>query len=281
VEVPSRELLPILGTGYGRVKKIRFFSRASQLREILCFLIDWPVNCPILVHVLLLAADTSSPSGSVAVLRGDSVVALIHTVSDEAYSSRLFRHLDFILRDLSLELKGFDALAVASGPGSFTGLRVGLAAAKAWSEAFSRPVAGISALHAVAAQCRSSSPIVVPVIDARRQQLYYAFYRNTSSGHVLEGDEKVADPQEFLEGLSRLPGDQTFTVVSTDGELLEKLFSDAKSAGMSRERVSPALAPWIGRIALAQARSGNLGDSLSLDANYVRRSDAELHWKGA
>lgn len=247
----------------------------------MCFLIDWPVNCPILVHVLLLAVDTTSRSGSVAVLRDDCVIGMIHTVSDEAYSSRLFRHLDFILGDSGHELKDFEAFAVASGPGSFTGVRVGLTTAKAWAEAYSRPVAGISALHAVAVQSRSGSPIVVPVIDARRQQVYYAFYRNTSSGLIRDGDEKVADPEEFLSDLSRLPGDEPFTAVSADRELVERHFAGVMKAGANTECVSPALAPWIGRIALRQARDGTLTNSLSLDANYVRRSDAEVHWKGS
>jgi len=232
-----------------------------------------------MVHVLLLAVDTTSPSGSVAVLRDDVVLALLHTVSDEPYSSRLFRDLETLLRDLSLELKDFDLFSVASGPGSFTGLRVGLTAAKAWSEAYSKPVVGVSALHAVAAQSRSTAPIQVPVIDARRHQLYYAFYCNSPSGQSLEGDESVGSAEELFESLRALPPARAFTLVTTDSELLDKQLAGFDGQTGKIEVVSPALARWIGRIALAQARSGKLSDSLSLDANYVRRSDAELHWK--
>lgn len=280
MEIPSRKRIFILGTGYGGVKKIRANSASSQFREMVCFLIDWPVNCPIIGHVLLLAADTSSPSGSLSVLHDEFVLGLIHTVSDEPYSSRLFRHLDFLLHDLSLELKDFDIFAVASGPGSFTGLRVGLSAAKAWAEAFRKPIVGISALHAVAAQSRLDAPFLVPIIDAQRQQLYYALFQNSPLGQFLQGEEKVASPEEFVEDIRRRTEGSSTTLVTTSGELLAQGFDGFSAEAAGSEVVSPALAPWVGRLALDQARSGKLSDSLSLDANYVRRSDAELHWNG-
>jgi tRNA threonylcarbamoyladenosine biosynthesis protein TsaB len=229
-----------------------------------------------MVHVLLLAADTSSSSGSLAVLRENVILGLVHSVSDEPYSSRLFRHLDFLLRDLSLGLKDFDAFAVASGPGSFTGLRVGLSAAKAWSESYGRPVSGISTLQAVAVQSRSGDRGVIPILDAHRQQLYYGLYHNSAAGLVLEGEEQVVSPEGFLKDLSLLPAD--LTVVGTDQGLLRKVLATIETGRV--EIVSPILAPWIGRLALAEALLGKLSDSLTLDANYVRRSDAELLKRG-
>src|SRR5271169_662885 len=102
--------------------------------------------------MLILSLDTSSPSGSVAILRDDLTLGVISTRSEENYSSRMFRHLDFLLADLSLHLHDFDLFSVAAGPGSFTGLRIGLTAAKAWAEVYSKPVVGVSALEAVATQ---------------------------------------------------------------------------------------------------------------------------------
>jgi len=246
-----------------------------------CFLIDWPVNCPIMVHVLLLAADTSSPSGSLAILRDELVLGTIHTVSDEPYSSRLFRHIDFLLSDLSLQLKDFDLVAVASGPGSFTGLRVGLTAAKAWSEAFQLPVVGISVLHAVVAQSRSEASVVVPVLDARRHQLYYGFFENSPLGKTLVSDERVGSPEEFVKDVRSRYAGRSISAVASSREVVTPIVESVLSEGGSLEIVSPVLAPWIGLLALDRARSGKVSDSLSLDANYVRRSDAELHWKGS
>ncbi len=129
--------------------------------------------------MLTLALDTSSPAGSLAVLRDEKVIGTVSTWTDEIYSSRMFRHLEFLLKELSLGLEQFDLFAVAAGPGSFTGLRVGLAAVKGWSEVYGKPIAAVSGLEAVAAQSHSSSYWVVPALDAHRGQIYFGMYRRT------------------------------------------------------------------------------------------------------
>ena len=132
--------------------------------------------------VLILSMDTSSQGGSIAVLRDEAVVGVVSTWGDEAYSSRIFRQLEFLLGEVSVKLEQFDLFAVAAGPGSFTGLRVGLASAKAWSEAYGKPVAGISVLEAVAAQCAYPAKLLVAAVDARRGQFYSAaFFDATAS----------------------------------------------------------------------------------------------------
>src|SRR5208282_3697503 len=141
------------------------FSAAFTKNQSLCesaFRPVWQCNCPIIRFVLILALDTSSPSGSLAVLRDDKVIGCVSTWTDEIYSSRMFRHLEFLLRELSLDLKDFDLFAIAAGPGSFTGLRVGLAAVKGWAEVYGRPIAAVSALEAVAAQSCARNSLIVP-----------------------------------------------------------------------------------------------------------------------
>src|SRR6201998_2058933 len=148
-----------------------------------------------MVHVLVLALDTSSPSGSLAVLRGAKVVGVVSTATGEVYSSRMFRELEFLLGELSLHMEEFELFAVAAGPGSFTGLRVGLAAVKGWAEVDQKPIAAVSALEAVAVQARSNAALIIPVLDARRGQLYFGLYRRAEGGEagdgrlVLDGEE--------------------------------------------------------------------------------------------
>jgi tRNA threonylcarbamoyladenosine biosynthesis protein TsaB len=237
--------------------------------------------------VLILALDTSSPAGSLAVLRDGKVVGVVSTWVDEIYSSRMFRHLDFILRELSINLDQFDVFAVAAGPGSFTGLRVGLAAVKGWAEVYCKPIAAVSALEAVAAQAHSAAPFLAPVLDARRSQVYYGFYAaspyNGQRALKLDGEECVASPAEFLEAL-RSRGTPPPTVVTPVPELVSQMFSTSEAADAPEQKikveiVSTVLAPVIGRLGYLQAQRGELVDSLALNANYVRRSDAELQWK--
>ncbi|MDE3170939.1 MAG: tRNA (adenosine(37)-N6)-threonylcarbamoyltransferase complex dimerization subunit type 1 TsaB [Acidobacteriota bacterium] len=240
--------------------------------------------------MLILTLDTSSPAGSLAFLRDESVIGIIGTSSREIYSSRVFRHLEFLLSELALRLEDFDLYAAAAGPGSFTGLRVGLAAVKGWAEVFGKPIAAISGLEAIAAQSRSKAEAVVSAMDARRNELYWGVYARRESGDaarfVLEGDERAGPRAEFVRAVAeRARGEEQLSIATPAPELLSTLVPEIHSVLRREqkiivERVSPFLAPAIGRLGWIRAREGKLADSLTLDANYIRRSDAELHWKG-
>ena len=229
--------------------------------------------------MLILALDTSSPAGSLAILRDEKVIGVVSTWAEETYSARMFRHLDFLLRELSLDLKQFELFAVAAGPGSFTGLRVGLTAVKGWAEVYKKPAVGVSGLEAIAAQSHSAAPLLIPVLDARRGQIYFGFYRRGGNGLALEGEECVMTPDEFLEMLRSRAADTDFTIVTPEPEIISRQMSQIEKRTPSVEQVSSVLAPLIGRLGYQRAQRGQVSDALSLDANYVRRTDAELHWK--
>lgn len=247
--------------------------------------------------MLTLSLDTSSAAGSLAVLRDDALLGVISTRSAENYSSRMFRHLEFLLGDLSLELGSFDLFSVAAGPGSFTGLRIGLTAAKGWAEVFAKPVVGISALEAVATQAfptaSSIRTSVVAILDARRGQLYYAFFQRTSSGLKRDGQECVISPNELFDEIRRSAtgdpalGKSEIVIASPEPDLISSALSRFENseiqlpgASINIQHVSGVLAPWIGRLGYSSAQRGAVDDALTLDANYVRRSDAELQLKG-
>ncbi len=244
--------------------------------------------------MLILAVDTTTQAGSVAVLNDERLLGVISTCVGETYSSRIFRQLEFLLHELSLKTEQFDLFAVAAGPGSFSGLRVGLAATKAWAEVHHKPIAAVSALEAVAAQVPDvfssqeggcGGPFLAAMIDARRGQVYAAVYRpiskDSSSTNELirQGVERVMEAPEFLAALRVQVGDASviFTTPTPDilsGALAASSFSDSQVL-----TASPVLAPVIGLLGLAHARQGKLVDALHLEANYVRRSDAELVFK--
>jgi tRNA threonylcarbamoyl adenosine modification protein YeaZ len=253
-------------------------------------------------HVRTLALDTSSPAGSIAVLCENECLGMVSTRSDEAYSSRFFRQLQFLLDELKLALNKFDLFAVCTGPGSFTGLRVGLTAVKGWSEVYGKPIAALSGLEAVAAQSRCGAKMVIPVLDARRGQVYFGKYRRQGgaepNGSVLDAqasdvwtaqqNERVATPEEFFKELTGWKPDpealESVVIATPDPTLLAGKFAEfralsAWARSVQVEQVSAVLAPHIGRLGILHAKQGHLTDALSLDANYVRRSDAELNWK--
>jgi tRNA threonylcarbamoyladenosine biosynthesis protein TsaB len=240
------------------------------------------------VHVLILSVDTSSPTGSIAVLRDGSEIGVVSTTSDETYSSRIFRQLEFLLAELGLSLASFHLFAVNAGPGSFTGLRVGLSTAKAWADAFSKPVMPVGGLEAVAAESRANTEHIIPLLDARRGQLYAGFYKQVRVGNEAESslerieDDAVMSPSEFQAWRARTPTRTAAMLATPSRDWLLALLGADNDPEMRHQirEVSPVLAPTIGRLAYRKSQRGDAVDALLLDANYVRRSDAELNWKG-
>jgi tRNA threonylcarbamoyladenosine biosynthesis protein TsaB len=241
-------------------------------------------------HVRTLALDTSSQTGSIAVMQEGECLGIVSTRNDEAFSSRLFRQLQFLLDEFSLKLQDFDLFAVCTGPGSFTGLRVGLTAVKGWAEVNEKPIAAVSGLEAVAVQSRCGAGTVIPVLDARRGQVYFGKYERTGGrdGKDPEGktrqEESVMTPDEFFRELAGWETEPANVTIATPDPALiaspmEQFQAPARMPKIFVEQVSAVLAPHIGRLGYLQAKQGRLTDSLSLDANYVRRADAELKWK--
>lgn len=239
--------------------------------------------------MLILSLDTSSPAGSIAVARDDTVIGSVSAWTGEIYSSRMFRQLEFLLRKLSLGIEEFDLFAVAVGPGSFTGLRVGLAAVKGWAEVYRKPIAAVSALEAVAAQSHSDASLLLPVLDARRAQIYFGIYKRVRAASnrsviELEANELVSTVHELFERLASRNDASAMAIVTPVPELLSSAMSryETNPTALMQipiEQASPVLAPQVARLGALHARCGRLVDSLTLDANYIRRSDAELHWK--
>ncbi len=208
---------------------------------------------------------------------------MISTRTEEDHSSRIFRQIELLLRELSLAMNDFDVFAVSTGPGTFTGLRVGLTAVKGWAEAYAKPIAAISGLEALASQCPTRASTVVPVLDARRAQVYFGRYvrdAGAPSALRLEGGEQVISPDQFFEELTKASSPMSLVVVTPHRTLisgLQQKFRQAHEGApeLAIEEVSGVLAPHIGRLAFARSQEGRLVDSLQLDANYIRRADAD------
>src|ERR1700722_15047886 len=149
--------------------------------------------------MIVLAIDTCEARGSIAVLKDNATLhAVPHAVSEE-YSSWLLPAVGSALGLAEITLGEVDLFAAASGPGSFTGERIGLTTVKAWSEVFSKPIVGVSGLEAVAAQSQSTAHYVASFIDAQRDQIFGALYHRAEGGLALVEEEMVASPEVFVE----------------------------------------------------------------------------------
>jgi tRNA threonylcarbamoyladenosine biosynthesis protein TsaB len=240
--------------------------------------------------MLILSLDTSTRVGSIALLEGSQVLDEVSSRDEPPYSMRLFRDFALLQSRAQFRMDQIDVFAVGVGPGSFTGLRVGLTAVKAWAEVYGKPIAAISGLEAIAAQAKAIEghatvgfEMLAAYLDARRGQVFGSTYRRvagSSTAVELVGEESILSAEEFLIGVKGNLGAAQARLVSPTPDVLPRTLVDSILPGAPIEEVSAILAPAIGRLAFDRANCGNLTDSLSLDANYIRRTDAEVFWKG-
>ena len=208
---------------------------------------------------LILAVDTTGGHGSIALARGAEVVEEMAISAPTGFAHVLYGCVRELLERNGVGLGEVDCFAAASGPGSFTGVRVGLACVKGLAEATGKRAVAVSNLEALARF--GSGPLRAPVIDARRGEIYGAVY--DAAGSVVV-PETVGKPGAWVAGL---PAGVEF--VAADWTGLDGL-PEAPRVTAPRE-----LAGMVARIAAGREWL----DPAALDANYVRRSDAELFWR--
>ena len=196
-----------------------------------------------------------------AVRRADETAAEIHLHSPEGFGHVIFAAIQEALVRANTSLADIDCFAAASGPGSFTGVRVGLSAVKGLAEALGKPAASVSNLRALSLFGHSALRAVV--LDARRGEVYGAVYDNQARIVV---PETVSTRAAWLASLP--PGTEFVG------------FEDGPCAASSAA-FTPAPRQLAAAVARCAAMDGQAGwhDPVELDANYVRRSDAELLWK--
>jgi tRNA threonylcarbamoyladenosine biosynthesis protein TsaB len=218
----------------------------------------------------------------VAVSRDGAILGSAAHETTEEYSSWLLWAVEGVLRESSIRMADVDAFAVAAGPGSFTGLRIGLTTVKAWAEVFGKPIAALSRLETIAAQGSEGTSFVAAFANANRGQVFGAVYRRNGKGLERLGDEMVLVPGKFVAAVTELAHSESVTWTSTDPDcvLADEAWQTRQTLNEGIERVAPFLAETIARMAGGRLAAGQGTDALALDANYVRRSDAEIFWKG-
>jgi tRNA threonylcarbamoyladenosine biosynthesis protein TsaB len=232
-----------------------------------------------------IVVDTSDARGSVAIFEDARVMALAAHTTEEEYSSWLLPAAQEVLAAANVSLANLDGYAVCAGPGSFTGLRVGLTTVKAWAEIYAKPIASVSRLEALTDDLGSPLPISEPFIagcfDARRDQVFAALYSREGQGYSLIGEEAVTSPSQFLLRVSSETSGQPVRWRTPDPRMIEAQpeWPALAKRGHVLETVAPPFAAQLGALAYRKFQNGSTTDPLSLDANYVRRSDAELFWK--
>ncbi|MEW6326219.1 MAG: tRNA (adenosine(37)-N6)-threonylcarbamoyltransferase complex dimerization subunit type 1 TsaB [Thermodesulfobacteriota bacterium] len=226
----------------------------------------------------ILAVDTATHTGSVALTDNEVVLAEYNLFSKETHSRRLLQAVDYLLAQTRLALNDIDGLAVTIGPGSFTGIRIGLATFKGLALATGKPVMGISTLDALAANFPVADRPVFPVIDARKREVFTAAYYPDEAGRLIKASpELVLLPQDLAARIEErviLVGDGLWSY----GEFFEKELGDR--AFFAPGSLSFIRASNVAFLAEEKFKAGEQADIVTMVPTYIRPSEAELKWAG-
>jgi tRNA threonylcarbamoyladenosine biosynthesis protein TsaB len=222
----------------------------------------------------VLGIETATTTGGVALTEDDRLVAELRLNVRVTHSERLLPGLAHVLKQAGMSIADVDVLAVSIGPGSFTGLRVGLGMVKGLAFATGKPVAAVPTLEALAWNLPYSSLPVCALFDARRKELYGALFTWKHDRFVRDIPENVMSPAKWAGILSRYER----VVLTGEGAVLYKasltnlLGERAVLAPPDKLYPSPANIAFLGR---KMAENGDFSDPVALVPFYIRKAEAE------
>ena len=227
--------------------------------------------------MLMLAFDTATLVSTVALATENKVLAEFTLQTTKTHSEKLLPAIDMICRFAGVSVPEIEAVAVSSGPGSFTGLRIGLTTAKAFCYANSLPLISVPTLMGLAYNFAGSNQLIAPVLDAQKGNVYTAFYR-FEAGQIQEVlPVSILSAMEFSRKISEI-GQPTIVL----GEATELAMAEVETglgAVVAGNHLLMPRAASVAQAAFQMYRQGLTADAMTLVPIYVRRSEAEVLWE--
>ena len=220
----------------------------------------------------VLAIDTSTLVSSVAVIEDNVVLGEMSLNQEMTHSENLVPMVDEVLKNIQVDIKEIDLYAVSVGPGSFTGLRIGLATIKGFAHLFDKPLIGVSTLEALAYSLVGNE-IIVPIIDARRDRVYGSIYQGKNGLEILS-EEGIY----YMDDLIEILKDYNNIVVNGNGSLI---FEDRLRDGLGeRIKMAPTnlrgcRASTVAELGLEKFNKGEKDDYFTLAPEYLRETQAQ------
>ena len=221
----------------------------------------------------ILAVDTATTSCSVAIVDRASLVAELTLNKNETHSKHLMEMIHTILKISGFGLSAVDGFAVTKGPGSFTGLRIGISTIKGLAAASEKPIVGVSSLKALAAQVHFSPDLICPLIDARKGEVFFSRYRFINGHLEKKTTEQVTRPEEALDHLKESCLFVGNGAVLYKNKILEILGRFASFAPINHNTIR---ASTVAYLSIAKFKSKKTDEIEKFSPYYIRRSDAEL-----
>src|SRR3954469_3655630 len=227
--------------------------------------------------MLILGIETATQQVGVAIGGHEGVLAQAHSARGRRHAENLTPAIDFVCRQARIDLHEVSCVAVDLAPGLFTGLRVGIAAAKAMASALRVPMIGVSSLDLVAFPVRFSSKLIVAAVDARRGELFTAFYRQVPGGIQRLTPHHVVSPDDLA---SELLATAEECLLVGDGALrYREVFDGLHKVEIAEEGLAHPAASSLVMLAHAQALREQWVKPWDLQPLYLRKPDAEINWQ--
>lgn len=226
---------------------------------------------------MVLALETATIVSGVAVATEERLLAEV-TAARLTHSETLQPHIELALEMAGVSRAEVEAVSVSLGPGSFTGLRIGLAAAKAMAYAWNVPLLGVPTLAALAAQFPVPGARVVSLIDAQKGSAYMAAYEWGEDGLIEREGAAIYSLDEVLARCAAMPG-----LVLLAGDIAQKKLAKRDDLPSNVRLAPPDMilprAAAVARLGIKQLKSGDAGSVMAMEPIYIRRSEAEVLWE--
>lgn len=225
---------------------------------------------------LILAVENSGLCGSLALVTRGQCLCEFSLHSRETHSKKLLLGIEWLLHETGVSWEELDALAISLGPGSFTGLRIGLSTVKGLAMATGKPLIGVPTLDGLAAQLAFSPQLICPVLDARKKEVYTALYRGNPAGELTRLSDYLVIPPATLATMITEPTLLLGDGAHLHGELLRA--QGGAPVGIAPAELYFCRAAAIGSLALQKWERKEFLEPATASPIYVRASDAELQF---
>jgi tRNA threonylcarbamoyladenosine biosynthesis protein TsaB len=221
----------------------------------------------------ILAVDTATKSCSVAIVDKESLLAEMTVVDGQTHSKHVLEMIRLVMRHLGLNLSDLNGFAVTRGPGSFTGLRIGISSVKGFALAQGKPLIGVSTLDALARQVFFSPYLICSLIDACRNEVYFSMYRYKDGNLKKEGKEQAVSPEDVLDEIN-----EPCIFVGSGAVLYRKTIKAklGEYAYFAQTYESTIRASTVASLSMDRFENDDTDDVETFVPNYIRKSDAQL-----
>lgn len=224
--------------------------------------------------------ETATNVAGLAIMKNEEIIAEGTLNTGKTHSQRLMPMLAWLMQEAALQVTDMDGIVVSGGPGSFTGLRIGMSTAKGLAYAAAKPLVSVSTLDSLALNCRGRTEIICPILNARRQEVYTALYRVDNEGELTRLTAYQAwSPEKLVGVLAKLEEAVVFLgdgVPVYGSHLMAELGAQASLA-------SPL--DWLpragnlGQLGIRRLQEGEEADLFGAKPLYIRPSEAEVKWQ--